>query len=90
MLLVGFFWFDFDFCKKKKKKKKKGVCDISQLMNCFIYKGFNFEEIVVYDNIFRLHNTLALALLSIFFSVHIYVCFVFNQEMTHFFKNSQY
>ena len=87
MLLVGFFLFDFDFCKKE-KKKKKGVCDISQLMNCFIYKGFKFEEIVVYDNKFRLHNTLAL--LSIFLSVHICVCFVFNQEMTLFFKNSQY
>ena len=35
-------------------------------------------------------STNTLALLSIFLSVHICVCFVFNQEMTHFFKNSLY
>ena len=55
-----FFFFHFDFVKKKGCLWHIPVV----IMNCFIYKGFNFQEIVVYDNICRLHNTLAL--LSIF------------------------
>ena len=57
------------------------------IMNCFVYKGFNFQEIVV-DYLymsFSLCNTLAL--LSIFLSVHICVCFVFwPRNYTFFFQ----
>ena len=61
MFLVFFFsFFSLWFCKKKGCLWHIPVV----IMNCFIYKGFNFQEIVVYDNICRLHNTLAL--LSIF------------------------
>ena len=73
-VMVFFFFFDFDFVKKKKSWLWHIPVGI---MNCFVYKGFNFQEIVVdyFYMSFPLCNTLAL--LSIFLSVHICVCFVF-------------
>ena len=72
----GFFFFVWLwFCKKKKKSWLWHIP--VGIMNCFVYKGFNFQEIVVdyFYMSFPLCNTLAL--LSIFLSVHICVCFVF-------------